>query len=522
MKNKLLVIIYLLSFNTYGQQNLVQYTDSILKLVYHDSIISGDQEDAQLGKLDSIISLNCFIKDSNLEERLNKYIEFINSIGELSLYDYRFFPFESRFYYTAQNYHKLQLLSNIPYNQIPDTLSQNGNLELLYYHEAIRDTHFLMNLFRVTQSYDNKIFAYGSLLTLDSIQFQEFYNNHFSYIKNDTNLFLQTVVYSKKYGKPFPFPDLAKDIFVLYIDTTNRVNKLNYEYYFGIGLNPNIILMDEEYEANRPQREQFEREKEEANRILEEEYMNVRDSLNWISLKTKVPQYFNAIGDTTLWDDNGDYPMWTGDDGMRFDTFSTEEIFNRLAQINFVALYDTIKNEGDLNASATAIHMRKMLQIIGDRNIYRGYIPSSSQMLLLNQLIDLYTEYLMQDTLECMSRESILQMQRLWNLAEYKYIDWPILNNEFLNFQFVNAVRIHATESLILAMIGRADAYELAGNHDLAYRYIKPLMSIYEAKFIENIGYAMPARRPFRTLEDSNRWCFDYIIPALQRYKFID
>ncbi len=65
MKNKLLVIIYLLSFNTYGQQNLVQYTDSILKLVYHDSIISGDQEDAQLGKLDSIISLNCFIKDSN-------------------------------------------------------------------------------------------------------------------------------------------------------------------------------------------------------------------------------------------------------------------------------------------------------------------------------------------------------------------------------------------------------------------------------------------------------------------------
>ena len=43
-----------------------------------------------------------------------------------------------------------------------------------------------------------------------------------------------------------------------------------------------------------------------------------------------------------------------------------------------------------------------------------------------------------------------------------------------------------------------------------------------EAKFIENIGYAMPARRPFRTLEDSNRWCFDYIIPALQRYKFID
>ncbi|MBK9718685.1 MAG: hypothetical protein IPO85_14460 [Saprospiraceae bacterium] len=72
----------MLTYLSFGQQNLVQYTDSILKLVYHDSIISGDQEDAQLGKLDSIISLNCFIKDSNLEERLNKYIEFINSIGE--------------------------------------------------------------------------------------------------------------------------------------------------------------------------------------------------------------------------------------------------------------------------------------------------------------------------------------------------------------------------------------------------------------------------------------------------------
>ncbi len=522
MKFQHIIFFWLLTYLSFGQQNLVQYTDSILNLVYHDSIISDDKEDIQLGKLDSIISLNCFIKDSNLEERLNKYIVFINSIGELSLYDYRFFPFESRLYYTAQNYHNLQLLSNIPYNQIPDTLSQNGNIELLYYHQAIRDTHFLKKLFRETQSFKNKFFVYGNLLELDSTQFQEFYMSHFSYIKNDTDLFFQTIVSSKKYGKPFPIPDLAKDIYVQYNDTTNRLSKLYFEYYFENGQNPNIILMDEEYEAERPQREQLEREREEVDRILEEEYMNVRDSLNWISLKTKVPQYFNAIGDTTLWDDNGDYPMWTGDDGMRFDTFSTEEIFNRLAQINFVALYDTIKNEGDLNASATAIHMRKMLQIIGDRNIYREYVPSSSQMLLLNQLIDLYTEYLKQDTLECMSREARWQMQRLWNLAENKYIDWPILNNEFLNFEFVNAVRIHATESLIQTMISRADAYELAGNHDLAYRYIKPLMSIYEAKFIENIGYAMPARRPFRTLEDSNRWCFDYIIPALQRYKFID
>ena len=98
--------------------------------------------------------------------------------------------------------------------------------------------------------------------------------------------------------------------------------------------------MDEEYEANRPQREQFEREKEEANRILEEEYMNVRDSLNWISLKTKVPQYFNAIGDTTLWDDNGDYPMWTGDDGMRFDSLTNEELFVFLTSIDAKSIYD--------------------------------------------------------------------------------------------------------------------------------------------------------------------------------------
>ena len=515
--------IFLVAINcSFGQQNLTQYTDSVINLVYIDSIVSNEQEDKLLGLLDSMIIANFFKDDSLLDVRLNKYVDFINmmTVKNYGLYDYT--SSERALFFHANNYHYPQKYSHIPYDQIPDSMAKDEVLGALSFHSASKDTHFLKKLFRTSNSKVNRQFAYNYLYSRDSFEFQDFYLSHFDYIKRDTDLYFSTFYNSRRYGRPMPLIANAKELFIQTFDTSMGNFKLEYDYIFENGEIPTTVIWNENREKDRPQREQLEREKEEANRILEDEYMNVRDSLNWISLKTKVPQYFNAIGDTTLWDDNGDYPMWTGDDGMRFDTFSTEEIFNRLSQINFVALYDTIKSEGDLNASATAIHMRKMLQIIGDRNIYRGYTPSSSQMLLINHLIDLYTEYLKQDTLECMSREARWQMQRLWNLAENKYIDWPILNNEFLNFEFVNAVRIHATESLILAMISRADAYELAGNHDLAYRYIKPLMSIYEAKFIENIGYAMPARRPFRTLEESNRWCFDYIIPALQRFKFID
>jgi len=47
-------------------------------------------------------------------------------------------------------------------------------------------------------------------------------------------------------------------------------------------------------------------------------------------------------------------------------------------------------------------------------------------------------------------------------------------------------------------------------------------MYIYNFKYIENIGYAIPPKRPFRTLDDSNRWCKEYIIPALRRFNLIE
>ncbi|MBK8242609.1 MAG: hypothetical protein IPK88_04220 [Saprospiraceae bacterium] len=524
MKQILISMFLIYSININCQQSNSEYFNAKLDSLYKDSLISTIDEKEELMIMDSILLSIFFIKDSFLEMRFKSYLNFRSNLFD----DLNSVIFasgnEQKFLTDVQNYIYFQKFTILPYSIIPDSIiSENTNLDLLNYHQVSTDTHFVANLFRNAINENQIWYSYQRLYDLlDSTQFNLFYNENLNNFQVDSNIFMATLVNSFQDHKPYPLASNSESIYIQFFDTNININLIVFNHYFRDGPRFQDLVDIEQKDSIRLLNEISKNIFFEKEAIKLDSAMRVRDSLSSELLKFKVPEAYLAYQDTTLWEDNGQVPVWVGEDGMRFDTLNNDELFYWLTQINVSDVYDTVNSYLDLNSSPTIIHLRKIFQLIGDRYIFQGIMPNSSQMIQLGQIIDIYVEYIKQDTISCMHEEATLQIQRLWNLAEFKYIDWPIINNENLNQDFSVAVDFHCTESLLLEMIRRADTYELAGNHDLAFRYIHPLMYIYNFKYIENIGYAIPPRRPFRTLEDSNRWCIDYVIPALQRYKLID
>ncbi len=524
MKLILISILLFFSKNINCQQSNVEFFNNKLNSIYQDSTVNTLTEVAEIYYLDSFLKSIFQIRDSLLEIRFVDFIDFRMNIYHNQEFLSPLSEPESSFLNDVRNYIEYQSFTLYSYNSIPDSIiAKKSNLLLLNYHQISNDTNFIANLFRYPLNNKQKWYSYYRLYELlDSSQFTQFYYENAYYFTKDTFIFFKTVDNSFGHKKPYPMLSNTESIFIEYADTSIYNNLITYNYYFKNGQWPTDLINVEQKELAKKDEADLRNIYLQQIAIEFDSLMSLSDSLSLESLKFKCPEAYLAYQDTTLWGDNGQVPVWVGEDGMRFDTLSNDELFNLLAQINVSNVYDTVNSYLDLNSSPTVIHLRKIFQLIGDRFIYQGIMPNSSQMIQLGQIIDIYVDYIKQDTISCMHEEATLQIQRLWNLAEFKYIDWPIVNNENLNKDFSVAVDFHCTESLLLEMIRRADAYELAGNHDLAFRYIHPLMYIYNFKYIENIGYAIPPRRPFRSLEDSNRWCIDYVIPALQRYKLID
>jgi hypothetical protein len=523
--NKIIIIIFwLVPEFLFCQKSNFKYFNDKLNNIYLDSTINSDLEVTEINHLDSLLKTIFQTRDSLLELRLIAFIELIMNRFHSQEYISPMSGSEQSLFTTVKNYIEYQKFTKYPHNIIPARIIENNeNLNLLDYHEISSDTNFLAQLFRNSINQNQIWYSFHRLNELlDSAQYASFYNENMSYFNSNEDIFISTVVNSFRFHKPFPLASNADSIFIHYADTNITNNLIEYKYFFKNG--PwiyDVINLEQKAEWQKLEDERV--NEYWANQINEEDsIMNYHDSISTELLKSKCPEAYLAYQDTTLWLDNGQVQVVVGDDGMRFDTFNNDELFNKLNQMNFHNIYDTINSYLDLNSSPTILHLRKIFQLIGDRHIFQNTIPNESQMAFLGNMIDMYVEYIKQDTIPCMSDEATNQIQRLWNLAEFKYVDWPLINNEQLNRYFSVAVDFHCTESLLLEMIRRADMYELAGNHDLAFRYIHPIMYIYNFKYIENIGYAIPPRRPFRTLDDSNRWCKEYIIPALKRFNLIE
>lgn len=528
MKNVLALIFCLISHYIFCQQTNVVIISNALDNLYQDNSINTTQEEIELSSLDTFLKSIFHLKDSLLELRLNSFINFRESIRNLddTLALDPLTSSEINFLSDSKAFKHFQTYLAIPYNQIPDSIIFDDKCWLLNYHHVGVDTNYLSNLFRTGSKYSQIIYAYNRLFSLlDSTNFTQFFYHHLYKISTDSNLLIRILDDSKEYHKPFPLDSNVKLKFIQLYDTNSYVNLVKFNYYFENG--PSILeVFDPTLNEIIAFSEKNQSEMEYIRKIDFENHQREVDSLSIIDFRNSDPQFFAAVDDTTLYENDYEFypPIPIGDDGMRFDTLTNDSLFYRLEHINITSVYDTISTEEDLNLNSTVIHLRKILQIIGDRYLNNTLNPNPTQMALIDQVIDQYTEYIVQDSINVRYRtyEALMQICRLWRLAEHKYINWPLTNSTELHNTLFFLVKFQANEAMIINFIQRADSLSAIGNLEKATIYIAPLSAIYDVKNIQEHSKEIPPRRPLRSLEDSNRWCKDYIIPALRRYNFID
>jgi len=515
-----------MQLNIKGQSSSVDSISKILDDIYLDGLYNSQKDYDGLSLADSFLLSIYHIKDSLLEKRLNDYIEFRNNITRDSFW-VPAFGLEEKFYIDAKKFKYFQEYAHLKYSEIPDSLIKDNALWLLDYHQVSKDTHFLLKIFKDANTDWEFMYPYNALFSLlDSAQFTHFYYDYINYIKRDTYLIWRIIHDSKEFHKPYPLLPTAETLYINYYDTSDLAILSEYYYYFKDGPFP----VDPDKEAERKQREINSendwRERNELRRIEEELRQRQDDSLGIIALRNSDPLFYAAAEDSTLYGNDNEFypPIPVGDDGMRFDTITNDSLFYRLEQINLKSVYDTIRTESDLNSNTIVIHLRKLLQIIGDRYLNNTLIPNSSQIAILDQVIDQYTEYIVQDSENIRYRtyESMMQICRLWRLAEHKYIYWPLINSPNLQSTLYYLFKFQANETMIINFIQKADSLNTIGNLEKANIYIAALSTIYNTKYLEPYSNEIPPRRPIRSLGDSNRWCKEYIIPTLRRYKYID
>ena len=528
MKNyKFLILgLMVMHLNIEGQSSSVDSISKILDDIYLDGLYNSQKDYDALSLADSFLLSIYHIKDTLLEKRLNDYIVFRNNITRESFF-VPAFGLEEKFYVAAKTFKYFQEYAHLNYSEIPDSLIKDEAFLLLDYHQVSKDTHFLINIIKNANTHGQFMYPYFRLFEkMDSAQFTQFYYDYNNFISRDTYLLGRLINDSKRYHKPYPLLPNAETVYLNYYDTSDQAILRNYNYYFKDGPFPENPSLVEARKQKAIDSENDWRERNELRRIEEELRQSQDDSLGMEALRNSDPIFYAAAEDSTLYGSDNEFypPIPVGDDGMRFDTITNDSLFYRLEQINLKAVYDTVRTESDLNSNTTVIHLRKLLQIIGDRYLNNTLIPNSSQIAILDQVIDQYTEYIFHDSVNVRYRtyESMMQICRLWRLAEHKYIYWPLINSPNLQSTLYYLFKFQANETMIINFIQKADSLNTIGNLEKANIYIAALSTIYNTKYLEPYSNEIPPRRPIRSLVDSNRWCKEFIIPTLRRYKYID
>lgn len=97
-----------------------------------------------------------------------------------------------------------------------------------------------------------------------------------------------------------------------------------------------------------------------------------------------------AMADTTLMTEY--FSPDLGDDGIRFDTLSNERLFQELENINLNTIKQEYNTEYMVNTQPKVIHLHKIVQLMGDRYIAKSLIPTPSQQVQIEALLD-FLEY---------------------------------------------------------------------------------------------------------------------------------
>jgi hypothetical protein len=256
--------------------------------------------------------------------------------------------------------------------------------------------------------------------------------------------------------------------------------------------------------------------------IKQAEDSKYRDSIDMVfstdNLTAEQKLDFLILDDTTLMVDFEFPPYYLGDDGMRFDTFSNTYLINLIDNLVFSQIYDTVQNSMDLNMSSTVIHLRKIFQLLGDRNTFGSYTSSPQDTGILYAWVDKYYDAVLHSSYPAMQDEAADQIIRLWRLVYPRWVGW--LKNENLMERALIKQRIiyMLNEELILDLIARGDAVYTPESPKEAHILADPLLDVFYGVVIPE--HLKSARRPSWSAVDAQRWVDDYIVPALKRWKY--
>jgi hypothetical protein len=268
-------------------------------------------------------------------------------------------------------------------------------------------------------------------------------------------------------------------------------------------------LSDKDYAEQRFKLDEIQRKE------MEEREKSIEIDFNTLSDEDKL--YYMVYSDTTLWE-NGYPTINNGDDAMRFDTFSNAYLINLIRNSNYSEVYDSLRSSEDFNINKNVIHLRKIFQILGDRNTFGSYTPSPQDTGILYTWVDKYYDAVLHSSYPSMQDEAADQILRLWRLVYPRWVGW--LKNENLMERALIKQRIiyMLNEELILDLIARVDAVYTPESPKEAHILADPLLDVFYGVVIPE--HLKSTRRPSWSAVDAQRWVDDYIVPALKRWKY--
>ncbi|MBK7880287.1 MAG: hypothetical protein IPJ83_06995 [Saprospiraceae bacterium] len=247
-----------------------------------------------------------------------------------------------------------------------------------------------------------------------------------------------------------------------------------------------------------------------------------RDVVEFVDVAQLPPEdrrIYELSNDTTLWDASiYQYRPDSADSGFRADTLTNAELIGELYQLNFHSINDSIGVFGYEFPNQLIIRLRKIFQILGDRNTFGSYTPSPQDTGILYAWVDKYYDAVLHSSYPAMQDEAADQILRLWRLVYPRWVGW--LKNENLMTRGLIKQRIiyMLNEELILDLIARGDAVYTPESPKEAHILADPLLDVFYGVVIPE--HLKSTRRPSWSAVEAQRWVDDYIVPALKRWKY--
>jgi hypothetical protein len=521
-------ILFLIYLNLLASYFLVAQSkrDSISKTINYlknDSNYINFEEnyyllDSALDGLRKEIFASTFTTDTLLIRTIDSVKYLISMYDTLVRTDFKFRWISKNNFEISSEYNrflKSLLYSNIYGVERADSIVSNGCIDLYWDVFRLVNYEYLDSTFNKLNDCEKERYFLNSLSYADFFKFVLLVSNYIEKVRICDKNYLLVLNRLKEIKDPnsqLLFIN-ESNYFNTHLDTSNFVKKYIYHRIFRDEPTEYELkkkeLNDKDYAEQRFKLDEIQRKE------MEEREKSIEIDFNTLSDEDKL--YYMVYSDTTLWE-NGYPTINNGDDAMRFDTFSNAYLINLIRNSNYSEVYDSLRSSEDFNINKNVIHLRKIFQLLGDRNTFGSYTPSPQDTGILYVWVDKYYDAVLHSSYLAMQDEAADQILRLWRLVYPRWVGW--LKNENLMERALIKQRIiyMLNEELILDLIARGDAVYTPESPKEAHILADPLLDVFYGVVIPE--HLKSTRRPSWSAVDAQRWVDDYIVPALKRWKY--